>query len=146
MGYSCQGERKPSPNCGAGTLEEDGELGYCCGVGNTGACVVHATAECTDGSTGYSCTDGIQPTAIDPSFVCSEGVAGPNADALYCCISSASGSCAVDPTIVGCASGSNGFACSAADTPDQTRTSLVCSSPTAGLESELLYCCSVTAG
>jgi len=32
VGYSCQGKSKPSPSCGAGTLESDGETGYCCGV------------------------------------------------------------------------------------------------------------------
>jgi hypothetical protein len=52
VGYSCQGESKPSPTCGAGTLEDDGEIGYCCAVQNGGTCVVDAGAGCTDGSTG----------------------------------------------------------------------------------------------
>jgi hypothetical protein len=32
VGYSCQGEAKPSPDCSDGTLELDGEIAYCCEV------------------------------------------------------------------------------------------------------------------
>jgi len=32
VGYSCQGEAKPPGSCGDGTLEFDGEIGYCCAV------------------------------------------------------------------------------------------------------------------
>jgi len=141
VGYSCQGESKPSLTCGAGTLEEDGEIGYCCGVRDTGPCVVDTTTSCSDGSTGYSCAPGVQPNATDARLGCSAGVAGPNADELYCCIGIGS-SCAADPNIAGCEGGSKGFACTGADTPDQTQTLLVCSDATPGLDSELLYCCS----
>jgi len=30
VGYSCQGEAKPPGMCSDGTLEFDGEIGYCC--------------------------------------------------------------------------------------------------------------------
>lgn len=32
VGYSCQSASQPGPNCSAGTLEPDGETGYCCAV------------------------------------------------------------------------------------------------------------------
>jgi hypothetical protein len=32
VGYSCQGEAKPSDSCSDGTLQFDGEIGYCCEV------------------------------------------------------------------------------------------------------------------
>ena len=34
IGYSCQGESKPPGSCSEGTLEFDGEVGYCCAVQN----------------------------------------------------------------------------------------------------------------
>jgi len=34
VGYSCQGESKPPGSCSDGTLEFDGEIGYCCAVQN----------------------------------------------------------------------------------------------------------------
>jgi len=30
LGYSCNGEQKPSTDCSEGTLEASGEVGYCC--------------------------------------------------------------------------------------------------------------------
>jgi hypothetical protein len=32
VGYSCQGDAKPPGSCSDGTLEFDGEIGYCCAV------------------------------------------------------------------------------------------------------------------
>jgi hypothetical protein len=142
VGYSCQGESKPSPSCGAGTLQSDGEIGYCCGVSPAAACVVDTSVSCTPDASGYSCTGGVRPDATDQSLVCSTGVLGPSADERYCCIG-VTGTCAADPNITGCAAGSHGFSCTGADTPARTQTSLVCSSATRGANNELLYCCSL---
>ncbi len=141
VGYSCQGDRKPSLDCGAGTTETDGEIGYCCGVGATSACTVDTAAGCSDGSTGYSCTNGVLPNESDPSQTCGQGVAGPNGDALYCCITGTTSSCAADASVVGCTGGSSGFSCTSADTPSQGNPALACSSPTPGEAGSLLYCC-----
>ncbi|MEI9954334.1 MAG: hypothetical protein WDO74_36530 [Pseudomonadota bacterium] len=146
VGYSCQSEAKPSPTCGPGTHESDGEIGYCCEVQNTGRCEVDASAGCTDGSTGYSCSAGVQPHATEPSLACSAGVAGPNADERYCCIrfNGSAGSCTANAIVAGCTVNSYGFSCTETDTPDQTQTSLLCSSATTGPNDELLYCCSTS--
>lgn len=42
VGYSCQGETKPAPTCSEGTLEFDGEVGYCCPT--TDSCAIDASA------------------------------------------------------------------------------------------------------
>jgi hypothetical protein len=141
VGYSCQGESKPSPSCGAGTLESDGEIGYCCGVSVAAGCVIDTTLGCVE-SSGYSCTGGVRPDTTDQSLVCSAGVAGPSADERYCCVG-VTGTCAADPNVAGCTAGSYGFSCTGADTPAETQTSLVCSSATRGPNDESLYCCSI---
>ncbi len=141
VGYSCQGDQKPSLDCGVGTTEADGETGYCCGVGATSECVVDTLAGCTDGSTGYSCTNGVLPTAADPALNCGAGVAGPNGDALYCCVGSTASSCAPDTTVAGCTGGSSGYSCTSTDTPTQSNALLDCSTPTPGADGSLLYCC-----
>ena len=146
VGYSCAGDLQPTTTCGQGTTEDDGETAYCCGVQSTGACVVDTLAGCSDGSTGYSCTLGDLPSFNDPSLACSAAVAGPNGDELYCCLgfSGSTGSCAPDSNVSGCSSGSYGYSCSSTDTPDQSQTSLTCSSSTPGPDGALLFCCSTS--
>ncbi|MEI9938638.1 MAG: hypothetical protein WDO69_15580 [Pseudomonadota bacterium] len=141
VGYSCQGVLKPSPTCGTGTVEADGETGYCCGVDSTDTCVVDTAAGCTDGSTGYSCTGGVLPGSGDPSLSCGTGVAGPNGDALYCCIGVTSSSCSSDSSVTGCTGGSYGFSCASTDTPTQGNAALDCSTPAPGPDGSSLYCC-----
>jgi hypothetical protein len=149
VGYSCQGDRQPSLDCGAGTVEADGETGYCCGVGATSQCVVDDLAGCGDGSTGYSCTNGVLPSATDPSLSCGAGVTGNDGDELYCCIAGTASSCARDMTVAGCTGGSLGYSCTSIDTPTQSNPLLDCSTPTPGVDGSSLYCCigfSSTAG
>ncbi|HYQ43578.1 MAG TPA: hypothetical protein VER11_16465 [Polyangiaceae bacterium] len=142
VGYSCQGDSKPAPACGAGTLEFDGEVGYCCEVQDTGTCGVDPAVRCTDGSTGYSCTGGVLPNAVDPTLACGQSVAGPNAEELYCCVGAGStSSCAADASVAGCADGSYGWSCGGTDSPAQGNPSLVCSAATPGDNGSSLYCC-----
>jgi hypothetical protein len=141
VGYSCDGEIKPPLTCGAGTTEADGETGYCCGVQGANSCNVDTAAGCTDGSTGYSCIGGVLPSSSDPTLACGAGVAGPNGDALYCCIGITSNTCAPDASVTGCTGGSYGFSCTASDTPTQGNPALDCSTPAAGENGSSLYCC-----
>jgi hypothetical protein len=93
VGYSCQGESKPSATCGAGTLQSDGETGYCCGVQNPGKCVADTSSGCEGGATGYVCSNGVDPSDSEPSLSCDAGGAGgagqdaDENDARYCCSS-----------------------------------------------------------
>jgi len=141
VGYSCQGDQKPASNCGTGTTEADGETGYCCGVAATNACVVDDAAGCTTGSTGYSCSNGLLPASSDPSLSCGAGVAGPDGDELYCCITGAVSSCMQDTSVAGCTGGSSGYSCTSTDTPRQSNPNLDCSTATPGPDGSLLYCC-----
>jgi hypothetical protein len=141
VGYSCDGESKPSLTCGAGTTEASGETAYCCGVQSTNDCVADTTVGCTDGSTGYSCTGSALPNSSDPSLACGAGVTGPNGDALYCCIGISSSTCAADASVAGCSGGSYGFSCTSSDTPTQGNPALDCSTPVAGQNGSSLYCC-----
>ncbi len=141
VGYSCQGDLKPSSACGPGTTEADGETAYCCQVETANSCVADSAAGCNDGSTGYSCAGGAVPTSVDPSLACSDAVAGPSGDALYCCIGISSSSCAPDSSVTGCSGGSYGFSCTSNDTPTQGNATLDCSTPITGDNGSTLYCC-----
>jgi hypothetical protein len=141
LGYSCQGDLQPSLDCGAGTTEPDGETGYCCRSGAAGACAVADQAGCAGASTGYSCTNGVLPASTNPTLSCGGGVAGPDGDALYCCVQAAPSSCMLDTSVAGCTGGSSGYSCTLADTPAQGDPTLDCSDPTPGPQGSHLYCC-----
>jgi hypothetical protein len=97
---------------------------------------------CTSGSFGYSCDNGDTPDQSDSSLQCSYGVADPNGNTDYCCVSFASSAtCAQDPTVTGCSGASFGFSCTGSDTPSDDDSSLTCSSGVAGNAGSLLYCC-----
>ena len=146
VGYSCQGDATPRQdnsalNCGAGVTEADGESGFCCDTQAGTACTIDTTVGCTDGSTGYSCTGAETPTDSDPAQSCGAGVSDNNGNSLYCCITTATSSCAPDSTVAGCSGGSFGFSCSSTDTPTDGNPALTCSDATTGPDGASLYCC-----
>ena len=137
IAYTCSGSATPS----AGVCDEMDNTGdYCCytsTTGVTGSCsVVPTTAICATGNgISYSCTGTAQPEQGDYSLICNTNGVGD-----YCCITSTS-SCAYDPGVVGCTSGSYGYSCNIGDPPpDVADKTLVCSVPTAASGSDD-YCC-----
>ena len=141
VGYSCDGDLKPSFNCGAGVTEPDGETGYCCTASSSDVCTIDNAAGCTDGSTGYSCAGSVAPNSSDPSLSCGSGVTQPDGEVLYCCIGLTSTSCVADASVAGCTGGSYGYSCTGSDTPAQGNPSLSCSDPAEAKDGSLLYCC-----
>ncbi len=108
----------------------------------TSTCAPDSSVVCTDGSVGYSCPGADTPDETDSSLTCGAGVeSGGLTD--YCCIdvSFASSTCAADSSVQGCSGSSFGFSCTGTDTPDQTDSSLTCSTATPGNNGESLYCC-----
>ncbi len=98
---------------------------------------------CSSPSTGYSCTGSDTPADSDATLECSVGEAGNAGSTVYCCLSGtfSSSSCAPDSTVAGCQGGSFGFSCLASDSPDDTDSTLVCSTGVAGNAGATLYCC-----
>jgi hypothetical protein len=99
---------------------------------------------CTGSSVGYSCTGSSAPDDGDSSLNCSFGTAGASGETLYCCIPLASvgTGCSSDSSITTCGGSSFGFTCDAgAPRPDQTDTSLVCSTGVAASGGGTSYCC-----
>ncbi len=100
-------------------------------------------AGCASGTDGWSCSGALTPDTSTLS--CSGGTpgAGTNGDTGFCCVAfaPASGTCAADATVSGCAGGSFGFSCASTDTPDQTDATLVCSTGVAGNAGSTLFCC-----
>jgi hypothetical protein len=116
------------------------------------------TAVCPDAdSYGYVCAAGDDPTSLDGSLNCSDGV--PDSDGTdtdFCCTlgsgggtssgGTSSGGTIVAPTgctaddSVDCSGGGDGFSCDAGDNPEVEDSSLSCSTPTAnGAEDD--FCC-----
>jgi hypothetical protein len=108
------------------------------------SCAPDTTVSCTGSATGFSCTGSDQPEDSDSSLTCSVPISGNAGSTLYCCVSGfafSSSTCAPDSTVTGCEAGSYGFSCTGSDTPDQTDSSLTCSTPVDGNAGSSLYCC-----
>jgi hypothetical protein len=150
-GYSCAGAQSPADSdptqaCGAGVSDNNGNSLYCCvRTAAASSCAPDASvAGCSGGSYGFSCTSTDTPTDGNPALTCSDPTSGPDGASLYCCVGFTQGtsSCTPDSSVVGCTGSSFGFSCTSTDTPDQTQTSLTCSTPAPGPDNEMLYCCS----
>jgi hypothetical protein len=150
-GYSCTGAETPTTSdptlaCGAGVSDTNGNALYCCiaAPANTSCAPDASVAGCTGGSYGFSCTSTDTPTDGNAALNCSVPSPGDNGSSLYCCVGFTQGtsSCTADSSVVGCTGSSFGFSCTSTDTPDQAQTSLTCSTPAAGPNNEMLYCCS----
>jgi hypothetical protein len=149
-GFSCTGTDTPdqadsSLNCSTGTPGNNETL-YCCYIGGTppdggtDTCMQDSTVTCTGNAQGWSCTGSDTPDQDQSGLVCSTGTAG-SGNTEYCCISYSSSTCMQDSTVQGCQGGSYGFSCTGSDTPEQSDSSLNCSTGTAGSNGETLYCC-----
>jgi hypothetical protein len=102
------------------------------------SCSQNSAVTCQQG-TGWTCTSSDTPDESNP-LVCSTGtVDGSSTD--YCCVpdTGVTSTCSVDSTVTGCQEGT-GFSCTGSDTPDQSDTSLVCSTGTADT-GKTDYCC-----
>jgi hypothetical protein len=102
-------------------------------------CAVDTTVTCQQG-TGWSCTSTTETPDDSNPLVCSTGTADTG-KIDYCCVtnSGVSSTCSQDSTVAGCQEGT-GFSCTGTDTPDQSDTSLVCSTGTPDT-GKTDYCC-----
>jgi hypothetical protein len=141
----------PALVCSKGVADADGSsTDFCCTAGGgtstiviTSTCSADASVTgCAAPSAGYSCTATDPPDSMDPTLICSVGVAS-GGDTTYCCLSGetfAAGTCAQDLSVASCVGGSYGFSCAGTDTPDQTDPSLTCSIGVVS-GSDTLFCC-----
>ena len=146
LGYSCTGTATPTQTdatlaCSDGTPSGNATL-YCCApFTSSTTCAADSTVQgCTGASIGFSCTGSDTPEAGDSQLVCSTGTPG-NGNTLYCCIDNASTTCMQDSTVQGCTAPSVGFSCTGSTPPSQSDPSLTCSTPVAGANGAMLYCC-----
>ena len=109
---------------------------------------------CDEGSISYSCTsDRPDDVGSDAGkgdtaqLVCSDGVAGPDGAALYCCMpfSQYFSDCAPDTSVPGCLDPAVGFACTSEGmpptAPSDTDPTIVCSAAQPGVDGAVDYCC-----
>jgi hypothetical protein len=109
--------------------------------GPTGTCAPDPTVNGCVNADGFSCTGTDRPEDTNASLFCSDGVPGNAGSTLYCCVTLTISTCAPDYTVTGCASGSIGFSCTGADSPDMGNPNLVCSVGVPGNAGSTLYCC-----
>jgi hypothetical protein len=104
-------------------------------------CSPDSTLQCAGGATGFSCTGGATPDTS--SLTCSTGTDMPDGTTGYCCIdfSGSSSTCSPDDSVSGCESPSYGFSCAGSDTPDETDSSLTCSSGVVASDGYTEFCC-----
>ena len=133
--YTCTGTAVPNYAC-----TPDNAGNFCCdtGIQTTGSCTLNS-ASCsssTGTSVGYSCTGTAQPEQSNPNLICNTNGAGD-----YCCDASGNSTCAYDPYVTGCESGTLGYSCNTGDpAPDTIDSTLVCSIPTRANSLDE-YCC-----
>jgi hypothetical protein len=165
-GYSCAAGDNPenedsSLSCSIPTPDPNGNDDYCCftwspsGGGSTCTPDDSLTSACPGpDSYGYVCADpSDDPTSLDPSLNCSQGV--PDADGTstdFCCnygepYGGSSGGvvyptgCSADPTVDCSGSGADGYSCASGDNPEAEDPSLSCSDPTPDGSGNDAYCC-----
>ena len=148
-GWSCDSTSTASPADGnplvcskpIASMSSGDKIEYCC-VASTVAsgCAEDSTvtAACKQG-TGFSCTGSATPD--QSSLVCSTGTTSGSATD-FCCVpfAQSSSTCTQDSAVMGCQAGSLGFSCTGTDTPAQSNSNLVCSTPTAS-GGKMLFCC-----
>lgn len=109
---------------------------------SSSTCAADSTVTCTQGS-GWSCTGKDSPADNNP-LVCSTATVSASGDKVdFCCVASSgvtSGCMEMATITANCAQGATGFQCAGSQTPDQTDTSLLCSTGTTD-GSNLDYCC-----
>jgi hypothetical protein len=124
---------------------------YCCSAGSTHSppqppsgdgCVADSTITgCPAGAEGYLCTDTPTPSQANPGLLCQP----PTQVATgfdYCCFATTGTTCASDPTLTVCSAGSDPYACTELDSPEQdTNMGLVCSPGMPGTSGTTTYCC-----
>jgi hypothetical protein len=105
-----------------------------------------AVAGCAANASGYSCSGGQTPEQTNASLLCSTGTTGTGGATLYCCVTGAftSNTCGADASVRGCIDSSIGFSCTSDNRPEQTDSSLVCSTGTPDPSGATLYCCNTT--
>ena len=92
-GYSCTGSDTPPQtdstlSCGMGSAGNAGSTIYCCTSGGSdgGTCSVDPNAaNCTSGSTPYSCSGSATPLQGNPTALCSPGAPVDGGLTLFCC-------------------------------------------------------------
>ncbi len=146
VGYSCTGADKPEQSntalsCSAGISTTSGSTAYCCSKSASLTCATDALVSCPAAQIGYSCTGADVPLQSDATLTCGAGVIGADGATAYCCVSSSTGTCAVDGGVVGCTSGSTGYSCTGTEIPSQLDPALTCGAGVAGSDGLTDYCC-----
>jgi len=147
-GFSCAAGDNPevedtSLSCSTPTADGAND-DYCCftfTAGSTTTCVADddLNSACPDAdSYGYQCASASDdPTSLDKSLTCSNGVADADGtDTDFCCTlgttttSSVPAHCTADSS-VDCSGGGVGYSCDTGDNPEDEDTTLSCSTPQA---------------
>jgi hypothetical protein len=169
-GFSCDQGDNPeledttdSLSCSTPTAN-GGEDDFCCFVfsgGSASTCVADddLTSQCPDAdSFGYQCADPTDdPTSLDGSLNCSDGVAdGSSTD--FCCSLTGTGSgsggtssggetlAGCTQASVGCSGDAIGYACGSGDNPEDEDSTLSCSVPTSSAGEDDFCCFAWTPG
>ncbi len=113
------------------------------GGGTPSSCSIDSAVGCGANASGYSCVGGATPEQSSGSLACSGGTPGAVGEQLYCCVdvAFAPNTCGPDASVTGCVAPSIGFSCTSDNRPEQSDTSLVCSSAAPGPAGSTLYCC-----
>lgn len=143
-GYDCTGGMTPGSstlNCGAGTMQADGSMGFCCNAvtSTTPACNASTAVSCASGGMGYDCTGGMMPDATMLS--CGAGTPQADGSTGYCCNPAmvTTSTCMANSGVSCLTMGEAGYSCTGMDTPYQATRNLICE--TVGMTGGTSYCC-----
>jgi hypothetical protein len=164
-GFACDIGSNPesedsSLSCSDPNTDSNSEDDYCCFTGFTGSSTTctpddDVSLACADGTFGFSCVTGDDPTTYDATLVCSDSSDTGSGESDFCCVygGTATGGdddngggtpptgCTVDTTLDCSGSGAIGYACTIGDNPEAEDDSLSCSDPNTDSNNEDDYCC-----
>jgi hypothetical protein len=97
---------------------------------------------CVAGAQGYSCSGVSSPDQINGNLSCSDGTFS-GGETLYCCVdvTFVSDTCSAAPSVVDCNGIGIGFSCTGTSRPEQSDSSLACSTGVPGAGGSTSYCC-----
>ena len=163
-GFACDVGDNPETedstlSCSDPNTDADNEDDYCCFTGFTGSSTTcspddDVSLACEDGTFGFSCATGDDPTTFDATLVCSDSSDTGTGESDFCCVyggtSTGGGDdtgggtpptgCTADSTL-DCSGNSFGYACTIGDNPETEDSSLSCSDPNTDSDNEDDYCC-----
>ena len=161
-GYTCQAGSNPEAEdtalaCSDRKADDDNEGNFCCFAGFTGSSTTcqpddDVSLACADGTFGFSCAVGDDPTTFAATLTCSDSSDTGTGESNFCCVYDSMGTgddtgggtapsgCTADSTLE-CSGASFGYACSIGNNPEAEDSSLSCSAPNTDSDHEDDYCC-----